>query len=261
MTATAALQTVDDLATFPWPAAAAPPPGTLLATRQLAKVVGTNASNQSLVLKGIDLDIGRGEFVSIVGASGSGKSTLLYLLGGLDRQSHGEIYINGEALSGMSDAVLTAVRNATIGFVFQFHFLLPEFTALENVTLPMMKLGRRSRREAAEHAQALLAQVGLGAKSHRRTTDLSGGEQQRVAIARALANDPDVLLADEPTGNLDKANSQNVAHIFEEIAARGDRTILMVTHDPHMAERAFRVITLDDGRIVSDVRHAAKAAG
>lgn len=247
----------EDLDGYAWPPIIPPTDDTLLATRQLVRVIGTTVTNQSLVLKGIDLDIHRGEFVSIVGASGSGKSTLLYLLGGLDRATHGEVFINNQALSGMSDATLTSVRNATIGFVFQFHFLLPEFTALENVALPMLKLGTRSRSQATGHAQALLEQVGLGTKSHRRTTDLSGGEQQRVAIARALANDPDILLADEPTGNLDKANSQNVAQIFEEIAGRGNRTILMVTHDPHMAERAFRVITLDDGRIVEDVRHGA----
>ena len=252
------LQSLDDLAAHPWPPIPAPPENTLLAARQLVKVIGTNASNQSLVLRGIDLDINRGEFVSIVGASGSGKSTLLYLLGGLDRATHGEIYINNQPLFQMTDATLTSVRNQTIGFVFQFHFLLPEFTAQENIMLPMLKLGQYSRRDCAARARDLLHQVGLAEKSHRRTTDLSGGEQQRVAIARALANDPDVLLADEPTGNLDKANSQNVARIFEQIAAtrtdRGGRTILMVTHDPHMAEHAFRIITLDDGRIVSDHR-------
>jgi len=260
----AALQTIEDLAAVQWPPIIAPAGDTLLATRQLVRIIGTNVTNQSLVLKGIDLDIHRGEFVSIVGASGSGKSTLLYLLGGLDRATHGEIFINNQPLSTMSDATLTATRNATIGFVFQFHFLLPEFTALENVTLPMLKLGQRSRADAAAYAAALLKQVGLESKAHRRTTDLSGGEQQRVAIARALANNPDILLADEPTGNLDKANSQNVAHIFEEIAAgvpgMPKRTILMVTHDPHMAERAFRVITLDDGRIVDDIHHARPTA-
>jgi len=161
-------------------------------------VIGSNQLNQSLVLKGIDLDIHRGEFVSIVGASGSGKSTLLYLLGGLDRATHGEIYINNEPISRMNDGELTAVRNRVVGFVFQFHFLLPEFTALENVSMPMWKLGTRSKSDAADYAQNLLKQVGMGAKSGRRTTDLSGGEQQRVAIARALANDPDIMLADEP---------------------------------------------------------------
>lgn len=253
------LETPDDLAAYPWPAIVPPDAGALLGARQLARVIGTNASNQALVLKGIDLDIHRGEFVSIVGASGSGKSTLLYLLGGLDRATHGEIFIKDAPISAMSDAQLTAVRNAVIGFVFQFHFLLPEFTARENVMMPMLKRGRLSRREAGEHADALLDQVGLGTKAHRRTTDLSGGEQQRVAIARALANDPDILLADEPTGNLDKHNSQNIAHLFEEIATRSKRTILMVTHDPHMAEHAHRIITLDDGQIVGDVKHSSAA--
>ena len=256
MTASTAnvLETPADLDGYPWPPIAGPAPGTLLATRQLVRVIGNVAATASLVLKGIDLDIQRGEFVSIVGASGSGKSTLLYLLGGLDRQTHGEVYLNGQSTSRMNDAQLTATRNANIGFVFQFHFLLPEFTAAENVMLPMLKLGRLSHKAAGERAGELLKTVGLADKARRRTTDLSGGEQQRVAIARALANDPDVILADEPTGNLDKHNAQNVAHIFEEIAAKGDRTIVMVTHDPHMAEHAYRIITLDDGQIASDER-------
>jgi lipoprotein-releasing system ATP-binding protein len=245
-------ETPADLVGYPWPVLVPPQEDTLLATRQLVKVIGTTAANQSLVLKGLDLDIHSGEFVSIVGASGSGKSTLLYLLGGLDRPTHGEVYIHNQPVSGMSDGLLTATRNAIIGFVFQFHFLLPEFTALENVMLPMLKLGQLGRSAAAAKSADLLTQVGLGDKTHRHTTDLSGGEQQRVAIARALANDPDILLADEPTGNLDKHNSQNVAHIFEQIASRQKRTILMVTHDPHMAERAYRIITLDDGQIDSD---------
>ncbi len=255
---TLALQSPADLAAAAWPSLVPPADNTLLAARQLCRVIGTNTLNQALVLKGIDLDIHRGEFVSIVGASGSGKSTLLYLLGGLDRATHGEIFINNQPISAMNDGQLTAVRNRVIGFVFQFHFLLPEFTALENVAMPMWKLGMRSKSEAADYAQTILEQVGMGAKSSRRTTDLSGGEQQRVAIARALANDPDILLADEPTGNLDKANSQNVAHIFEQIASQQGRTILMVTHDPHMAERAHRVITLDDGKIVDDQKHIKK---
>jgi len=260
MTTLPTLQTPADLAGYPWPVMAPPPAGMLLATRQLVRVIGDSEMNRNLVLKGIDLDIHRGEFVSIVGASGSGKSTLLYLLGGLDRPTHGQVFIRGKAIGAMSDAELTAVRNQGVGFVFQFHFLLPEFTAQENVMMPMMKLGKLSRRQQLEKAADLLKQVGMGDKIQRRTTDLSGGEQQRVAIARALANDPGIVLADEPTGNLDKHNSQNVAHVFEEIAARGDRTILMVTHDPHMAEHAYRVITLDDGQIISDVRHRAGSA-
>lgn len=253
------LETPADLVGYDWPPIMPPQEETLLATRQLVRVIGTTVANQSLVLRGINLDIHRGEFVSIVGASGSGKSTLLYLLGGLDRATHGEVYIHNTPISSMSDAQLTAVRNAVIGFVFQFHFLLPEFTALENVMLPMQKLGQLSKSQARDKAAGLLDLVGLGNKIQRRTTDLSGGEQQRVAIARALANDPDILLADEPTGNLDKHNSQNVASIFEQIASTPGpdghgRTILMVTHDPHMAERAYRIITLDDGMIETDTR-------
>jgi lipoprotein-releasing system ATP-binding protein len=248
------LETPEDLVGHSWPPIIPPAEGTLLAARQLVRVIGNTSSTQQLVLKGIDLDIHRGEFVSIVGASGSGKSTLLYLLGGLDRQTHGEIYINGQSTTRMSDGQLTAVRNANIGFVFQFHFLLAEFTAAENIALPMLKLGKLSRKEAGEHAVELLKIVGMEDKANRRTTDLSGGEQQRVAIARALANDPDVILADEPTGNLDKHNAQIVAGIFEQIAAKGDRTIVMVTHDPHMAQHAYRIITLDDGAIVADER-------
>jgi len=255
MSATAPqLEIPGDLPGYPWPPIVAPAAGTLLAARQLVRVIGNAAATATLVLKGINLDIARGEFVSIVGASGSGKSTLLYLLGGLDRQTHGEIYINGQSTSQMSDGQLTAVRNANIGFVFQFHFLLPEFTALENIMLPMLKLGKLSRSTAADRAADLLKTVGLADKARRRTTDLSGGEQQRVAVARALANDPDVVLADEPTGNLDKHNAQNLARIFEQIAAQGNRTIVMVTHDPHMAEHAYRIITLDDGQIASDER-------
>src|ERR1700759_2428363 len=171
----AALSTPADLVGFTFPPIQAPASATPLAGRQLVKVIGTNQTNESLVLKGIDLDIPRGEFVSIVGASGSGKSTLLYLLGGLDRATHGEIFINNNPVSRMNDAQLTAVRNAIVGFVFQFHFLLAEFTASENVMLPMLKLGRLSRRQATDRARELLTQVGLGTKTHRRTTDLSGG--------------------------------------------------------------------------------------
>jgi lipoprotein-releasing system ATP-binding protein len=250
------LDTPADLAGYAWPDIVAPGPDVLVATRQLVRVIGTDPLTQQLVLKGIDLDIPRGQFVSIVGASGSGKSTLLYLLGGLDRQTHGEVYFNGQSTRTMDDGQLTSLRNQAIGFVFQFHFLLAEFSALENVCLPMWKLGRMTKRAARKHGEELLGMMGLGDKTHRQITQLSGGEQQRVALARALANDPDILLADEPTGNLDKHNSQNVAHIFEEIAAQGNRTILMVTHDPHMAERAQRVITLDDGLIISDQIHA-----
>jgi lipoprotein-releasing system ATP-binding protein len=214
------------------------------------------------VLRGVDLTIGHGEYVSIVGQSGSGKSTLLYLLGGLDRPTvntpTGEsidpapaILVDGENTTQLNDVQLAALRNAKLGFVFQFHYLLKEFTAQENVALPMFRLGRLGRRAAMERAAGLLADLGLADKVRRRANRLSGGEQQRVAIARALANEPAVLLADEPTGNLDKKNSELVAGIFAQLAA-GGQTIVMVTHDNQLARRAQRLITMEDGRVVND---------
>ncbi|MFT3789355.1 MAG: ABC transporter ATP-binding protein [Tepidisphaeraceae bacterium] len=214
------------------------------------------------ILRGVNLSLNRGEYASIVGASGSGKSTLLYLLGGLDRPSRktpdgaiiepaSRVRIDGSDTAELSDAQLGAVRNAKIGFVFQFHYLLKEFTAAENVALPMLKLGRLSRADTLDRAAMLLNQLGLGAKTKRRANRLSGGEQQRVAIARALANEPAALLADEPTGNLDKANSDRVAHVFDELAA-GGQTILIVTHDLALAGRAKRQIRMEDGNVISD---------
>jgi lipoprotein-releasing system ATP-binding protein len=216
------------------------------------------------ILKGVDIAIGRSEYVSIVGQSGSGKSTLLYLLGGLDRPtletSDGEaidppsrIWIDGRDTTRMSEPQLALARNERVGFVFQFHFLLKEFTAAENVALPMFKLGRLSKRQALDRATMLLDQFGLAEKADRRTNRLSGGEQQRVAIARALANEPAVVLADEPTGNLDKRNADKVAEIFDGLAAKG-QTIVYVTHDRELAARATRQIKMEDGRIVSDER-------
>lgn len=214
------------------------------------------------ILKGVDIAIGRGEYVSIVGASGSGKSTLLYLLGGLDRPTRttpdGEtidppsrIFIDSLDTSKMGDAELALVRNEKVGFVFQFHYLLKEFTAAENVALPMLKLGRLHKTAAMDRAVSLLAQFGLDAKATRRANRLSGGEQQRVAIARALANEPAVILADEPTGNLDKKNADRVAEIFDSLA-KGGQTIVYVTHDRELAARARRRIRMEDGRIVED---------
>ena len=219
------------------------------------------------VLRGVDLVIRAGEHVSIVGQSGSGKSTLLYLLGGLDRPSvkdaDGEpitprprIAIDGFDTLDFSDNELASLRNKKVGFVFQFHYLLKEFTAQENVALPMFRLGRLSKSDALARAADLLTQLGLAQKIRRRTNKLSGGEQQRVAIARAMANAPDVLLADEPTGNLDRANGETVAGVFEQLAAKG-QTIVMVTHDTQLARRAGRLITMEDGRVVSDERLSA----
>jgi len=236
--------------------------GALLEARNVHRVLGSgDAAND--VLKGIDLRIERNEYVSLVGASGSGKSTLLYLLGGLDRPSVKDaegrafepgprILIDGRDTSVLDDTELASVRNENVGFVFQFHYLLKEFTAQENVALPMFKLGRWPKAECMERAAGLLKKFGLAEKARRRANRLSGGEQQRVAIARALANEPAVLLADEPTGNLDRKNSELVADLFGQLAA-GGQTIVMVTHDGSFAQRARRMITMEDGRVIGDI--------
>src|SRR3954452_9915425 len=213
----------------------------LLRAQNVQRFLGTGDA-RTHILKGVDLRVDRREYVSIVGASGSGKSTLLYLLGGLDRPDRvdeagdafdppSKVFIDGEDTTDLSDARLALMRNEKVGFVFQFHYLLKEFTAQENVALPMFKLGRWSRHAAMERAAQVLEQFTLGSKLRRRANRLSGGEQQRVAIGRALANEPAVLLADEPTGNLDRKNSEVVADIFHNLAADAQQTIVMVTHD------------------------------
>ncbi len=233
-------------------------PTSLLSADRVWKQLG-EAEAAQWILKGVSVGVQAGEYVSIVGASGSGKSTLLYLLGGLDRptpkpgEQGGHIYISGhdhkpQNTSTLDDGQLASLRNQRVGFVFQFHYLLKDFTAQENVCLPMFKLGRLSRRQALERAAALLTRLGLGDKVTRRANKLSGGEQQRVAIARALANEPAVLLADEPTGNLDKKNGELVAEIFAELHA-GGQAIVMVTHDMQLAQKAGRIITMEDGNV------------
>jgi lipoprotein-releasing system ATP-binding protein len=238
-----------------------PQPSSLLVASNLHRYLG-QGETASHILRGVNVSLARGEYASIVGASGSGKSTLLYLLGGLDRPTRRDlqdrpiapsssVFIDGQDTSDLSDTQLALVRNGKIGFVFQFHYLLKEFTAAENVALPMWKLGRLSRSAAMDRAVSLLKQFGLESKAKRRANRLSGGEQQRVAIARALANEPAALLADEPTGNLDKTNSDRVAAVFDELAA-GGQTILIVTHDLVLAQRARRQIRMEDGNIVTD---------
>jgi ABC-type lipoprotein export system ATPase subunit len=233
----------------------------LLRAQNVYRVLGSQ-DNVNVVLKGVSLSIGSDEYVSIVGASGSGKSTLLYLLGGLDRPTTvdldgrafnppSRVFIDGQDTTLLNDQGLAALRNEKIGFVFQFHYLLKEFTAQENVALPMLKLGRMTRAQAMERAAALLGRFGLGDKARRRANRLSGGEQQRVAIARALANEPAVLLADEPTGNLDRRNGELVAEIFQELSDLG-QAIVMVTHDTALANRARRIVTMEDGTVISD---------
>jgi lipoprotein-releasing system ATP-binding protein len=202
------------------------------------------------VLREVSFSAAPSTVTAIVGPSGCGKSTLLYLLGLLDRPEGGEIWIGGKNLAAASDEERTRTRNEHIGFVFQFHFLMLEFTALENVMIPMRKLGRLRPAEMVDRAKMLLDAVGLGAKTHRLATHLSGGEQQRVAIARALANQPSILLADEPTGNLDVKNSAVVFDLMTRLAREHGQAIVLVTHNPDIAQRCDLVRPMRDGIFV-----------
>lgn len=205
---------------------------------------------KATLVRDIDLTINRGEFVSITGPSGSGKSSLLYLLGLLDVPTRGEVLIDGHIGSELDEEARARLRLESLGFVFQFHFLLPEFTALANVMLPMRALGRLSDAEQEARARELLGLLGLADQAHKRPGQMSGGQRQRVAIARSLANDPLVILADEPTGNLDSVSSEQVFSIFRKLVDEMNRTIVIVTHDLALAARADRHVKLVDGRIV-----------
>ena len=202
------------------------------------------------VLRGVSFEAKRGEICAIVGPSGCGKSTLLYQLGLLDQPDDGRIWIDGEVMSNTSDDLRTAARSRHIGFVFQFHFLMLEFTALDNVMMPMRKLGRLAPAAMEARARALLESVGLGNKTHRLGTQLSGGEQQRVAVARALANEPSLILADEPTGNLDAANSTLVFDLLARLAKENNQAVVLVTHNPEIARRCDVVRAMKDGVFV-----------
>lgn len=206
--------------------------------------------NRAHVLRGVSFEAERGRVCAVVGPSGCGKSTLLYQLGLLDRPDEGRIWIGGEPISNDDDDLRTAARSRHIGFVFQFHFLLLEFTALENVMTPMRKLGRLTAAEMEARARRLLGAVGLGEKTRRLGTQLSGGEQQRVAVARALANEPSLLLADEPTGNLDAANSALVFDLLAGLARENGQAVVMVTHNPEIAQRCDIVRAMRDGVFV-----------
>jgi len=226
----------------------------LLEARDVTRILpgaGFGAPPVRLV-EDIDLTIGAGEFVAITGPSGSGKSSLLYLLGLLDRPTSGSVLIDGEDTAELSAAALARLRLARLGFVFQFHFLLPEFTTLENVMIPMRRLGLYPPDEIRDRAREILASVGLGDAERKLPEQLSGGMRQRAAVARALANDPELVLADEPTGNLDTRSAAIVFDIFAHIVGEHGRSVIVVTHDLDLAARARRRVHLVDGRIVSD---------
>lgn len=202
------------------------------------------------VLKDVTFEVQAGEFLAIVGKSGCGKSTLLYLLSTMDTEYDGDIEMAGTRLRGRSQDYLAHFRNEHLGFVFQFHFLLPEFSALQNVMLPGLKLGKYPAKEIEERAIEKLRLIGMADYAHKSASKLSGGQQQRVAIARALINDPTIVMGDEPTGNLDKANTENVFDIFRDLAGKG-QTIIAVTHDPDFAAGTDRVIEMSDGMIIA----------
>jgi putative ABC transport system ATP-binding protein len=215
-------------------------------------------SERILALQGVTLEIRRNEYVAIMGPSGSGKSTMMNVLGCLDTPSAGEYWLNGEEISRFTDDALARVRNREIGFVFQTFNLLPRATALHNVELPLVYAGVRAR-ERRERAGAALEQVGLAERMHHRPNELSGGQRQRVAIARALVNQPSILLADEPTGNLDSVTSEEIMEVFAALHAAG-QTVIMVTHEPDIAARAQRIVVLRDGRVESDLVSQEAAA-
>ena len=228
---------------------------TLIETRDLTRILRETVP--VTLVKDISLVIGEQEFVAVTGPSGSGKSSLLYLLGLLDRPTGGTLSIRGRDTARMDEDERAATRLANIGFVFQFHFLLPEFTARENVEIPMRKLGRLGRNEMRQRASDLLAALGLADHFDKRPDQLSGGQRQRVAVARALANDPPLILADEPTGSLDSQSSEQVFRILETLVRERGKTVVAVTHDLDMASRMDRRLQLIDGRLTTEADRAA----
>ncbi|MBA3659162.1 MAG: ABC transporter ATP-binding protein [Gemmatimonadales bacterium] len=221
----------------------------ILEARGIRKVFRGGDGSAIEVLSNTDLEIRRGEFVAIVGSSGSGKSTLLHLLGALDQPTSGSVVLDGRAYADLSEDALAQVRNRKLGFVFQFHHLLREFTALENVMMPLL-IADVDEAAARSRAEELLAAVGLAGRMSHRPSALSGGEQQRTAVARALAADPLVVLADEPSGNLDQANSERLHQLFGQLAREFETALVVVTHNRSLAARADRVLSLEGGRLV-----------
>lgn len=219
----------------------------ILETRSVRRVLPGTV--EVTLIDGIDASFAAGDFVAVTGPSGSGKSSYLYLLGLLDQPTEGEVLLAGRPTSGLSSSELASLRLASLGFVFQFHFLLPEFTVLENVMIPMRRREVLTEDALKARAAALLGELGLSEASKKYPDQLSGGQRQRVAIARALANDPDVVLADEPTGNLDSKNAEVVFDIFTRLAREKGKTVIVVTHDPALAARTDRVLRIVDGRL------------
>ncbi|MEO0553214.1 MAG: ABC transporter ATP-binding protein [Bacteroidota bacterium] len=221
---------------------------TVLSARNISKYFYEPAIFQAL--KELSFDVKKGEFLALIGKSGSGKSTLLYVLSTMDTNYEGELLMNNEKLTGKTQNELAAFRNANIGFVFQFHYLLPEFSAIHNVMLPALKLGKKSKEQIHQDALENLDLLGIKDQAYKSANKLSGGQQQRVAIARALINEPAIIMGDEPTGNLDSKNTDIVFDIFRELAEERGQTIIAVTHDDEFAAKSDRVLELSDGLIL-----------
>ncbi len=225
---------------------------TILRLENIRKELGLSKAIRQTIIPNLSLEVNAGDFLAITGPSGSGKSTLLYLMGGLDKPTAGKVWLDGDEITEKNETEMNRIRNEKIGFIYQFHFLLPEFNAVENVSMPMMINGRRTRKEIRERAMKLLDMVDMQNKYTNKPSQLSGGQQQRVAIARALANEPKILLGDEPTGNLDSRSANNVYQLFARLNRELNQTIIVVTHDEEFANRAGRRIHLVDGKIESD---------
>jgi lipoprotein-releasing system ATP-binding protein len=221
----------------------------IILTQDLYKTYSQDG-HQVPVLKGINLKIRKGEIIAVVGPSGVGKSTLLHLLGALDRPTKGKVFLEKEEIYHLDDSGLAALRNRRIGFLFQFHHLLSDFTALENVMIPGL-MRAQSQPEAVFRAREILAELGLGKRLNHRPSELSGGEQQRVALARALVNDPEIIITDEPTGNLDRATGEKIYELLWRLNEAKNKTLIIATHNEHLAARAERIIRLVDGQAVT----------
>jgi lipoprotein-releasing system ATP-binding protein len=216
----------------------------------MLKAIGIKKAYGNLpILKGVDFEVAKGEIVSIIGASGAGKSTLLHILGSLDKPDEGAVELKGTKINKLSGELLSVFRNKNIGFIFQFHHLLPEFTALENICIPAF-IAKKSKKEAEKKAYELLALLGLSERANHKPNQLSGGEQQRIAVARALVNNPAIILADEPSGNLDSANANALHQLFINLRDNFEQTFVIVTHNEDLAKISDRVVTMKDGFII-----------